>query len=67
MAEIRREDKRLKKDQRVSREAREELHQEIRPSPTKPLMGNPNRDHARGDWDRTNLHRDEGSSRSDEE
>jgi hypothetical protein len=67
MAEVRREDKRLKKDQSGSRETRDEVNEEIRPSPTKPHMEHPNRDHARGDWDRTNLRRDQGASRSDEE
>ena len=67
MAEIRREDKWLKKDQRGSREVREEVNEEVRPSPTKPHIEQPNRDSARGDWDRTNLRRDEGSSRSTEE
>ena len=66
MAEIRREDKQLKRDQRGSREAREELNEEIRSSGTKPRVEHPNRDRARGDWDRTELHQDEGSSRADE-
>jgi hypothetical protein len=67
MAEVRREDKLLKKDQSGSREAREELNEEIRPSGTKPKMEHPNRDRARGDWDRTQQHGDEGSSRVEED
>jgi hypothetical protein len=67
MAEVRREDERLKKDQSGARETRDEVNEEIRPSPTKPQIEHPNRDQARGDWDRTNLRRDEGSSRSEEE
>jgi hypothetical protein len=67
MAEVRREDKQLKKDQTGSREAREELNEEIRSTGTKPRMEHPNRDRARGDWDRTSQHQDEGSSRAEEE
>jgi len=66
VAEVRREDKQLKKDQTGSREAREEMNEEIRSSGTKPKIEHPNRDRARGDWDRTQQHQDEGSSRSDE-
>ena len=66
MADIRRSDKMLKKDSNGPREAREETNQEIRPSGTKPLNRNPNRDRARGDWDRTGIHHDEGASRADE-
>jgi hypothetical protein len=65
MAEARREDKQLKKDQSGSREAREELNKEIRPSGTKPRMEHSNRDRARGDWDRTSLRRDEDSGRDE--
>jgi hypothetical protein len=67
MAEVRREDKQLKKDQSGSREAREEMNEEIRSTGTKPRMEHPNRDRARGDWDRTSQHQDEGSSRGEEE
>jgi hypothetical protein len=67
MAEVRREDKQLKKDQSGSREAREELNEEIRSTGTKPRMEHPNRDRARGDWDRTSQHQDESSSRAEEE
>jgi hypothetical protein len=67
MAEVRREDKLLRKDQSVSREAREELNEETRPTGTKPRMEHANRDRARGDWDRSNQRRDENSSRSEED
>jgi hypothetical protein len=67
MAEVRRQDKQLKKDQSGSREARQEMNEEIRSTGTKPRMEHPNRDRARGDWDRTSQHQDEGSSRAEEE
>jgi hypothetical protein len=66
MAEPRRTDKILKKDQRGVREAREELAEEIQSGGTKPRQEHPNRDRARGDWDRTGDHHDEGMSRSEE-
>jgi hypothetical protein len=59
VAEVRRSDKMLKKDASSTREAREELQEEIRSSGTKPRQENPNRDRARGDWDRTGDHHDE--------
>ena len=59
MADPRRSDKMFKKDQKGTREAREELQEEIRSSGTKPRQENPNRDRARGDWDRTGAHHDE--------
>jgi hypothetical protein len=49
----RREDKKLKKDQRTPRDDRQEVEEEIRSSGTKPGIKNPNRDRARGDWDRS--------------
>jgi hypothetical protein len=60
MADIKRSDKLLKKDQRGVRAVREEMDEQIRGGSTKPLQANPNRDRARGDWDRTGIHRDEG-------
>jgi hypothetical protein len=48
----------LKRDASSTREAREELQEEIRSSGTKPRQENPNRDRARGDWDRTGDHHD---------
>ena len=66
MADPRRNDKFQKKDDRAARDVRSELDEEIRSSGTKPTHKNPNRDSARGDWDRTGLKRDEGSSRAEE-
>jgi hypothetical protein len=57
------ESKQLKKDQQVRRETLDEIGSEIvqeRPGPT---YRNPNRDQARGDWDRSRRHTDEDSSR----
>ena len=60
MAETRKELKQLKKDERGAREIREEVSERIRDgADTQPIIRNPNRDRARGDWDRTGLHRDE--------
>ena len=60
MAETRKDLKQLKKDQRGAREIREEVSERIRDgADTQPIIRNPNRDRARGDWDRTGLHRDE--------
>jgi hypothetical protein len=67
MADPRRTDKILKKDQSGPREIRKETFEEIRSSGTKPKVGNPNRDRARGDWDRSGIHHDEGTSRADQE
>ena len=67
MADKRRSNKLLKKDSAGPREVREEIGEEIKPSATQPRQKNPNRDRARGDWDRTGLHHDEGMSRADEE
>jgi hypothetical protein len=66
MAEIKRSDKALKKDQSGPREVRREIGEEIRSSGTKPRHEHANRDRARGDWDRTRYHQDEGMSRADE-
>jgi hypothetical protein len=53
MADARRTDKTLKKDQSTAREDRREVEEEIRSGGTKPIQKNPNRDQARGDWDRS--------------
>ena len=66
MAEPRRSDKALKKDPSSVREAREELSEEINQTGMKPRQAHPNRDRARGDWDRTGDHHDEGTSRAEE-
>ena len=61
MADARREDKQLRKDQQGPREARAEVAEQMRDgADSQPLIRKPNRDQARGDWDRTGLHRDEG-------
>jgi hypothetical protein len=60
MADVRKQDKQLKKDQSAAREVRVDVEDEIRDgSNSQPLIKNPNRDHARGDWDRTGVHHDE--------
>jgi hypothetical protein len=58
------DEKRIRKDQTGPREAREEVLEEIRSSDAQPLIKQPNRDRARGDWDRTGDHQDVGTSRS---
>jgi hypothetical protein len=66
MADARKEDE-IKKDQLGPREVIEETHEEIRDGSTiRPQVKQPNRDRARGDWDRTGDHRDEGTSRAEE-
>ena len=60
MAETRREQKMLKKDQRGARDIRDEVGERIRDgADSQPIIRNPNRDRARGDWDRTGDHHDE--------
>jgi hypothetical protein len=64
MADRRRgESKEIKKDQMVRREVRDEIGSEIGQDRTGPLYRNPNRDQARGDWDRSRRHTDEERSR----
>jgi hypothetical protein len=58
-----RESKELKKDQSVRREVLEEIGSEIVQDRTEPMYRNPNRDQARGDWDRSGRHTDEERSR----
>lgn len=58
-----REIKELKKDQTVRREVLEEISSEMRQDRTEPTYRNPNRDQARGDWDRSRRHTDEERSR----
>jgi hypothetical protein len=67
MGQITRSDKALKKDQSAAREVRREIEEEIRSSGTKPRHEHSNRDRARGGWDRSGYHHDEGMSRADEE
>ena len=56
--------KSIKKDQSGTREIRRDVEQEIRSGATKPRIHQPNRDRARGDWDRTGDHHDEDTSRA---
>jgi hypothetical protein len=55
--------KELKRDQQIRREVRKEIGSEIAQERTGPAYRNPNRDQARGDWDRSGRHVDEGRSR----
>jgi hypothetical protein len=57
------ESKDLKKDQQVRREVLGEIRSEISQDRTRANYRNPNRDQARGDWDRSGRHADEGNSR----
>jgi hypothetical protein len=64
MARARKQDKQLRKDPQVARDVRNEVNELIRDgSDAQPLIKNPNRDQARGDWDRTGLHHDEETDR----
>jgi len=64
MADRRRgEVKQVKKDQSVRRETLDEIGSEITQDRTEALYRNPNRDQARGDWDRTGRRTDEERSR----
>jgi hypothetical protein len=61
MADVRKGDKQLKKDQQGPREVREDVAEQVRDrADSQPLVKNPNRDQARGDWDRTGDHHDAG-------
>jgi hypothetical protein len=55
--------KQLKKDQAVRREVFDEIGSETVQEHTGPRYRNPNRDQARGDWDRSRRHTDENRSR----
>lgn len=57
------ESKELRKDQNVRREVLGEIGSEISQDRTSAQYRNPNRDQARGDWDRSGRHTDEGRSR----
>jgi hypothetical protein len=66
MADRRRgESKQLKKDQEVRREVLGEIGSEIVQDHSSAQYRNPNRDQARGDWDRSRRHTDEGRSRDE--
>lgn len=59
------ESRQLRKDQQARREVLDELGSEIVQGRTEPQYRNPNRDQARGDWDRSRRHTDEGASRDE--
>ena len=59
------ESKQLKKDQEVRREVLDEIGSEIVQDNTEARYRNPNRDQARGDWDRSRRHTDENNSRDE--
>jgi len=59
--------KELKKDQQVRREVLSDIGSEIAQDRTATQYRNPNRDQARGDWDRTGRRTDEGRSRETDE
>ena len=60
------ESKEIKKDQMVRREVLEEIANETVQERQEAHYRNPNRDQARGDWDRTGRRTDEGRSRDPE-
>jgi hypothetical protein len=64
---LRGESKQLKKDQQVRREVMSDIGSEIAQDRTEARYRNPNRDQARGDWDRSGRHTDENRSRDDRE
>jgi hypothetical protein len=57
------ESKEIKKDQQIRREVLGEIGSEIAQDHTTPQYRNPNRDQARGDWDRSGRRTDEQNSR----
>ena len=59
------ESKQLRKDQQVQREVREDISAESASGPAGPQYRNPNRDQARGDWDRSRRHTDEDRTRDE--
>ena len=59
------ESNQLKKDQQVRREVLGEIGSEIAQDRTAAQYRNPNRDQARGDWDRSGRHTDENISRDE--
>ena len=61
------DEKPLRRDQQVRREVRQDVGEEIRSSGSQPLIRQPNRDQARGDWDRTGDHQDVNASRAPED
>jgi hypothetical protein len=59
------ESKELKRDQQVRREVLDEIGSEIVQDTAATLYRNPNRDQARGDWDRSRRRTDAGNSRDE--
>jgi hypothetical protein len=59
------ESKELKKDQQVRREVLSEIGSEISQDRSSAGYRNPNRDQARGDWDRSGRRTDENRSRDE--
>ena len=63
MADRRRgEVKQIKKDSNVQRDTRDEIGSAITQAGSGAAYRNPNRDQARGDWDRSGFHTDEGKA-----
>jgi hypothetical protein len=60
------ESKEIKKDQTVRREVLDDIAKETVQDHQEAHYRNPNRDQARGDWDRSRRHTDEGMSREKE-
>ena len=60
------ESKEIKKDQMVRREVLDEIAKETVQERQEAHYRNPNRDQARGDWDRSRRHTDEGRSREED-
>jgi hypothetical protein len=59
------DEKEIRKDQQARRETAQEIGAEIQQDHMSPIQRHPNRDQARGDWDRSRRHTDEGRSRDD--
>jgi hypothetical protein len=53
----------IKKDSNVQRDTLDDIGSEIVQERSEPRYRNPNRDQARGDWDRSGRRTDEGRSR----
>ena len=67
MTERRRgESKELRKDQQVRREVLDDIGSEITQERSTAQYRNPNRDQARGDWDRSRRHTDEDPARNED-
>jgi hypothetical protein len=60
------ESKEIKKDQMVRREVLDEIAKETTQEHQEAQYRNANRDQARGDWDRSRRHTDEGRSREED-